>query len=87
MTSLCLIPVVAYGGALQTFESHKAMRIMLVNNWICVAAHAEPMEEAALREMHPLQALLRTLLPWVNAGQVPDYAAETDAALEGERRD
>lgn len=40
------------------------------------------MDERELREMHPLQALLRTLLPWVNAGQVPDYAADDNAAAD-----
>lgn len=30
--------------------------------------------------MHPLQALLQTLLPWVNAGQAPEYGAQDGGA-------
>lgn len=37
------------------------------------------MDLETLRRMHPLQALLRTLLPWVNAGRAPDFAAEAEA--------
>lgn len=39
--------------------------------------------------MHPLQALLATVLPWINAGEAPDYAAEDgppDQAQPGEGR-
>ena len=36
----------------------------------------------ALRDMHPLVALLRSLMPWANEGQQPDYGAE-----EEEQRD
>ncbi|CAL8471120.1 g10662 [Coccomyxa elongata] len=39
----------------------------------------EPMDLETLRRMHPLQALLRTLLPWVNAGRAPDFGAEAEA--------
>lgn len=51
----------------------------------CSTALTEPlaagaMDEHRLRQMHPLQALLQTLLPWVNAGQVPNYAADEAAA-------
>ena len=35
-------------------------------------------DEETLRAMHPLAALLRTLLPWVNAGEEPDYGSEDD---------
>jgi hypothetical protein len=51
----------------------------MVNSLPCAAG---AMNEEALRGMHPLQALLRTLLPWVNAGQAPDYAAQEEAAEE-----
>jgi hypothetical protein len=44
---------------------------------------AAPVNEETLQQMHPLQALLRTLLPWVNAGETPDYAAEDAAAVPG----
>ena len=32
--------------------------------------------------MGPLRALLQSLLPWVNAGQVPDYEAEGEEAAQ-----
>ncbi len=35
-------------------------------------------DEDTLRAMHPLAALLRTLLPWVNAGEEPEYGSEDD---------
>ena len=33
------------------------------------------MAEEELRNANPLMMLLRSLLPWVNAGQQPDYGA------------
>ena len=36
-------------------------------------------DEETLRAMHPLEALLRTLLPWVNAGEDPDHGAQEGA--------
>ncbi|GLC35077.1 hypothetical protein PLESTM_000276900 [Pleodorina starrii] len=44
-------------------------------------AAAAPMTDEQLRGANPLLMLLRSLLPWVNAGQQPDYAAA--AAVEG----
>lgn len=38
------------------------------------------LEQEQLQEMGPLRALLQSLLPWVNAGQVPDYEAEGEEA-------
>ena len=40
------------------------------------------MTEEELQQVHPLAALLRSLLPWVNLGQAPDYAAD-DAEQAG----
>ncbi|GIM07875.1 hypothetical protein Vretimale_11930 [Volvox reticuliferus] len=40
---------------------------------------AAPMTDEQLRGANPLLMLLRSLLPWVNAGQQPDYAAEHGA--------
>jgi hypothetical protein len=34
------------------------------------------MTEEQLREVNPLLMLLQSLLPWVNAGQAPDYGAD-----------
>lgn len=36
------------------------------------------MTEEELQQVNPLAALLRSLLPWVNLGQAPDYAADGD---------
>lgn len=33
--------------------------------------------------MHPIQALLQTLLPWVNAGEAPDYDVQDTAEEDG----
>ena len=52
--------------------------LVLVMKVAC--ACADPLDEEALRRMHPLQALLQTLLPWVNAGQAPDYGAQEEGA-------
>lgn len=35
--------------------------------------------EAELQAANPLVMLLRSLLPWVDAGEAPDYAADDDA--------
>ncbi len=40
------------------------------------------LEQEQLQNMGPLRALLQSLLPWVNAGQVPDYEAEGEEAAE-----
>ena len=36
-------------------------------------------DEETLRAMHPLEALLRTLLPWVNAGEEPEHGSQDEA--------
>ncbi|GLI70702.1 hypothetical protein VaNZ11_015646 [Volvox africanus] len=41
---------------------------------------AAPMTDEQLRGANPLVMLLRSLLPWVNAGQQPDYTADDDGA-------
>ena len=43
-----------------------------------VAANGGQVDEETLRAMHPLEALLRSMLPWVNAGEqpAPEGAAE-----------
>ncbi|GIL60027.1 hypothetical protein Vafri_14657 [Volvox africanus] len=41
---------------------------------------AAPMTDEQLRGANPLVMLLRSLLPWVNAGQQPDYTADGDGA-------
>ena len=33
------------------------------------------MTDEEVQQQHPLVALLRSLLPWVDMGQQPDYAA------------
>ena len=45
-----------------------------------VDANGGQMDEETLRAMHPLEALLRSLLPWVNAGEEPDYEGAEPAA-------
>ena len=37
---------------------------------------AAQLDEQQLQQMGPFRALLESLLPWVNAGQTPDYGAE-----------
>ena len=37
---------------------------------------------AAPPQVHPLAALLRSLLPWVNLGQAPEYGADDEAAQQ-----
>ena len=49
-------------------------------------AHAVAIDEEALRQMHPLQALLATMLPWINAGEAPDYAAGEEAPPDQDRQ-
>ncbi|KXZ51917.1 hypothetical protein GPECTOR_11g44 [Gonium pectorale] len=44
---------------------------------------AAPVPEEQLRGANPLLMLLRSLLPWVNAGQQPDYAADDAPAGAG----
>ena len=39
-------------------------------------ASAAQLDEQQLQHMGPLRALLQSLLPWVNAGQAPDYEAD-----------
>ena len=41
----------------------------------CLLAAAQ-LDEQQLQQMGPFRALLESLLPWVNAGQAPDYGAE-----------
>lgn len=42
----------------------------------CLAA--AQLDEAQLQRMGPFRALLESLLPWVNAGQAPEYDGEGD---------
>ena len=46
----------------------------------------EAVEEGRMQVLRPVLALLQTMLPWVNRGQAPDYAAEDDAAREAARQ-
>ena len=39
---------------------------------------AAQLDEAQLQRMGPFRALLESLLPWVNAGQAPEYDGEED---------
>ena len=39
---------------------------------------AAQLDEAQLQRMGPFRALLESLLPWVNAGQAPEYDGEGD---------
>jgi hypothetical protein len=34
------------------------------------------MTQEELREANPLMVLLQSFMPWFNAGQAPDYAAD-----------
>lgn len=41
--------------------------------------------EEELRQANPVMMMLRTLLPWVNAGQQPEYGAhDTDEGIDEE---
>ena len=39
---------------------------------------AAQLDEAQLQRMGPFRALLESLLPWVNAGQAPEYDGEEE---------
>ncbi len=43
---------------------------------------AVQLDEQQLQHMGPLRALLQSLLPWVNAGQAPDYEADGEQAAQ-----
>lgn len=43
---------------------------------------AVQLDAQQLQHMGPLRALLQSLLPWVNAGQVPDYEADGEHATQ-----
>ncbi|EFJ51246.1 hypothetical protein VOLCADRAFT_120493 [Volvox carteri f. nagariensis] len=75
------------GGAMQDVEEALAE----LQEQMILAAQQRPqqanggggppaMTDEQLRGANPLLLLLRSLLPWVNAGQQPDYAAEDAAA-------
>lgn len=51
----------------------------------CNAGGATNVTEEELRQANPLVMLLRSLLPWVNAGQQPDYEADGGEGAEGRR--
>ncbi len=58
--------------------------------YMCVCARAQgqgnggqAMTDAELQNANPLMMLLRSLMPWVNVGQQPDYAAD-DQEDDGE---
>ncbi len=48
-----------------------------------VAPQGGAISEEELRNMNPVIALLRSMLPWVNAGEQPDYAAPEGAQANG----
>ena len=41
------------------------------------------MDEETLRAMHPLEALLRSMLPWVNAGEEAAHENGAGSGTEG----
>lgn len=45
------------------------------------------MTEEQLHEANPLTMFLRSFLPWVNAGQQPDYGAEGVPPSQGAQED
>ena len=45
------------------------------------------MTEEQLREANPFTMFLRSLLPWVNAGQQPDYGTEGAPPSQGAPQD
>ena len=53
--------------------------------WFCVGGLAAPPagdEPEDLEAANPWAMLLRTLMPWINAGQAPDYDQQDDGASE-----
>ena len=50
-------------------------------------AQGPDLTDEEMRQQNPLAALLRSLLPWVNLGQAPEYGAdEAEGEAGGERR-
>lgn len=48
-----------------------------------ISANGGQMDAETLRAMHPLEALLRSMLPWVNAGEEAAYEDGARPGAEG----
>eukprot|EP00878_Enallax_costatus_P032169 GHUV01035280.1.p1 GENE.GHUV01035280.1~~GHUV01035280.1.p1 ORF type:complete len:110 (+),score=87.95 GHUV01035280.1:640-969(+) len=70
-------PAAAAGGDQDMEAALDVLNDMLAQQQIAAAdgRAATAMSEEQLRTANPLLMLLQSMLPWVNAGQQPDYAA------------